>query len=168
MTGRDFILVTEDDEQDLHLTIAALAQSDADPAVPPVVAVRDGAEALDFLYARGEFQQRAPGRPVLLLLDLNMPRIDGWEVLRQLKSDERLRTIPVVVFTSSTRDSDVLHCYELGANAYVVKPADFHEFAEVVRDIRTFWTKRNFPPVPGGVRPEGLSLSAGGKADRTL
>src|SRR5258708_40218296 len=163
MSKRNLSLVADDDENDLRMTLAALASRDADLEVRPV---HDGAEALDYLYGQGAFKDRPAGNPGMLLLDLNMPRIDGWEVLRRIKADAALRTMPVVVFTSSSRDRDVEQCYELGANAYVVKPIDFKEFTEVVRDIQHFWTERNHPPV--ALRPvETAPGLAGAKAGRT-
>ena len=151
------ILVADDDDNDLRMTVAALTQHDADLEVRTV---HDGAEALDYLYGREAFNERPAGNPALLLLDLNMPRIDGWAVLRQVKSDPMLRFIPVVVFTSSARDHDVEQCYELGANAYVVKPIDYHEFTRVVRDIQYFWIVRNHPPLPPHTAEAGPGLAA--------
>jgi CheY-like chemotaxis protein len=145
MSRRNLILVADDDENDLRMTLEALAQRGTDLEVRTV---HDGAEALDYLYGREAFKDRPAGNPEMLLLDLNMPRIDGWEVLRRIKTDAALHTIPVIVFTSSSRDHDVDQCYELGANAYVVKPIDFHQFTEVVRDIQHFWTECNRPPGP--------------------
>lgn len=161
MNPRSLMLVADDDENDLRMILEALAGRGADLEVRTV---HDGAETLDYLYGREAFKDRLPGNPEVLLLDLNMPRIDGWEVLRQVKADATLRTIPVVVFTSSSRDHDVEQCYELGANAYVVKPIDFHAFTEVVRDIRVFWTERNHPPVQPRAR-QVASGQAGAKAD---
>jgi CheY-like chemotaxis protein len=157
------ILVADDDENDLRMTLAALAQRGTDLEVHTV---HDGAEALDYLYGREAFKDRPAGNPEVLLLDLNMPRIDGWEVLRRIKADAALRSIPVVVFTSSSRDHDVGQCYELGANAYVVKPIDFREFTEVVRDIQRFWTERNHPPIVLHA-VEAVPGPAGAKAGRT-
>jgi CheY-like chemotaxis protein len=144
------ILVADDDEHDLRMTLEALLQRNG--RAPTVIAVHDGAEALDFLHGRGAFKSRSPGNPQFLLLDLNMPRLDGWEVLRQIRADAALRTMPVVIFTSSGRDRDVQECYDLGANAYVVKPIDFTEFSNAIRDIQMFWTDRNEPP-PASAKP---------------
>lgn len=144
MSKPRLILVADDDANDLQMILAALAPPGSDLEVRTM---RDGAETLDYLHGREGFKERPPGNPDLLLLDLNMPRVDGWAVLRQVKTDAVLRTIPVVVFTSSSRDRDVARCYELGANAYVVKPIDFHEFTGAVGDIRRFWTGCNHPPV---------------------
>ncbi|MBI4624596.1 MAG: response regulator [Verrucomicrobia bacterium] len=140
-------LVADDDENDLNMTLAALACRGAQSKV---FAVHDGAEAMDYLLSRGDFKSRMAGNPKVLLLDLNMPRLDGWEVLRQIKADARLKTIPVVIFTSSKRERDVRESYELGANAYVVKPIDYGEFTNAILEIQSFWTERNVPPpVPG-------------------
>jgi CheY-like chemotaxis protein len=161
VNNADLILVADDDENDLRMTLEALA---ARGARPTVVGVRDGAEALDFLHRRGEFKERAPGHPQFLLLDLNMPRLDGWEVLRQVKSDTALKTLPVVVFTSSRRDRDVRECYELGANAFVVKPIDFEQFLAVVREVHSFWAERNVPspgPCPVGTTSDSPATLLG-------
>mgnify|MGYP001558632694 CR=1 FL=1 len=168
MTKSLIILVADDDENDLTMTLAALA---CRGAKPEVIAVNDGAEAMDYLHRRGGFQSRAPGNPDVVLLDLNMPRLDGWEVLRQIKADAKLKTIPVVVFTSSKRESDVRECYELGANAYVVKPIDYGQFTDAILDIQTFWTERNQPlPVPladWGLCPMPSPTARGDNRDRT-
>lgn len=160
MSKRNLILVVDDDENDLRMTLAALAQRGTGLEVRTA---HDGAEALDYLYGREAFKGRPTGNPEMLLLDLHMPRIDGWEVLKRIKADAALRTIPVVVFTSSSRDHDVEQCYELGANAYVVKPIDFKKFTEVVHDIQHFWTECNHPPaaLPAA---EAASAPAGAKA----
>jgi len=111
-----------------------------------ITVLRDGAEALDYLHGRGEFQGRANGDPSFVLLDLKMPKVDGLEVLRQMKSDERLKTIPVVMLTSSREESDLVESYRLGANAYVVKPVDFQAFTEAVKQLGIFWAVVNEPP----------------------
>jgi CheY-like chemotaxis protein len=129
------------------MTLEALAENHRDHEV---IALRDGAEALDYLYRRGDFAGRPAGQPAVVLLDLKMPKVDGMEVLRQLKSDPQLRLIPVVILTSSREEQDVTSCYQLGANAYVVKPAKFHEFAEMVKHLAAFWTLTNEPPPAGG------------------
>jgi CheY-like chemotaxis protein len=130
------ILVADDDENDLRMIEMALKTGHAPPAVHYV---RDGAEALDFLNTRSCFADGEGEVPAFLLLDLHMPRVDGWEVLKRVKGDERLRCLPVVVFSSSARESDVRQCYDLGANAYVVKPIDFVLFQEAIVAIRAFW-----------------------------
>lgn len=160
MNKHTLILVVDDDDNDLQMTRETITSRGSDLEV---CTARDGAEALDFLHCRERFKDRPVRHPDLLLLDLNMPRIDGWEVLREIKDDPAFKTIPVVVFTSSSRDHDLALCYELGANAYVVKPIDFREFTEAVRGIQSFWTKHNHPPVPLPT-PSGASVPAGAKA----
>jgi two-component system response regulator len=141
------ILLVEDSLRDAEMTIEAL---DRNNLANQVVHLRDGVEALDYLYRRGPFTDLGEGQPALVLLDLKMPRIDGIEVLRQMKSDPLLATIPVVVMTSSREDQDLLTSYQLGVNAYVVKPVQFQEFVEAVRQIGCFWGVINEPP-PGSV-----------------
>jgi CheY-like chemotaxis protein len=137
------ILLAEDSVQDIELTLNALAEH----AMGNFVAVaRDGAEALDYLYRRGKYAAREDGDPVLMLLDLKMPKVDGLEVLRTVKSDPRLRVIPVVVLTSSREEQDVVRSYELGVNAYVVKPVEYDKFLRAVRDLGLFWMLDNEPP----------------------
>ena len=116
-----------------------------------VVVTRDGQQALDYLYCRGEFSTRAVGNPAVMLLDLKLPKIGGLEVLQQIKSDERLKMIPVVVLTSSHEEKDMMRSYRLGVNAYVVKPVDFHEFVNAVKELGVFWAVINEPP-PGSVQ----------------
>jgi CheY-like chemotaxis protein len=142
------ILLIEDDPQDVELTLTALGEYNL---ANEIVIARDGVEALDYLYRRGTFAQRPAGNPVVILLDLKMPRLDGIQVLRQLKADERLRLIPVVVLTSSGESRDLEECYRLGVNAYVVKPVRFVEFVEAVKQIGVFWVLTNEPP-PGSVK----------------
>lgn len=129
------------------MTLEALAENSL---ANEVVTVPDGAEALDYLYGRGRYQQRPPGNPVLVLLDLKMPKVDGLEVLQTIKRDPSLRSIPVVMLTSSREEQDLLRSYELGVNAYIVKPVDFAEFVRAVKDIGAFWGVLNQPP-PGSV-----------------
>jgi CheY-like chemotaxis protein len=137
------ILLAEDSAQDVELTLNALADHNIGNSV---AVARDGAEALDYLHMRGSFAGRENGNPVLLLLDVKMPRVDGLEVLRAVKSDPRLRTIPVVILTSSREEQDVVRSYELGVNAYVVKPVEFDKFVHAVRDLGLFWVLINEPP----------------------
>jgi CheY-like chemotaxis protein len=111
-----------------------------------VEVVRDGAEALDYLYHRGKFKTRANGQPVVVMLDLKMPKVGGLEVLKQIKADDQLRMIPVVIFSSSRETPDLIECYRDGANAYVVKPVDFHEFMQAVKQLGLFWAIVNEPP----------------------
>ena len=142
------ILIVEDDPNDVELTMTALAEYNL---ANEVVITRDGQQALDFLYCRGEFSTRAPGNPAVMLLDLKLPRIGGLEVLQQVKSDENLKTIPVVVLTSSNEEKDMMRSHRLGVNAYVVKPVDFHEFVNAVKELGVFWAVINEPP-PGSVQ----------------
>jgi CheY-like chemotaxis protein len=137
------ILLAEDSANDLELTLAALEEN---RLANGVVAVRDGAEALDYLYRRGTYANRTGGNPALVLLDLKMPKVDGMEVLRQIKQDEDLRRIPVVMLTSSREEQDLLRSYNLGVNAYVVKPVAFTEFMDAVRQLGGFWAVINEPP----------------------
>ncbi len=144
------ILLVEDDPKDIELTLTALGEYNL---ANDIVVVRDGVEALDYLYCREEFAQRPAGNPVVILLDLKMPRLDGLQLLRQLKADERMRLVPVVILTSSRESRDLEECYKLGANAYVVKPVRFTEFVEAVRQIGGFWALINEPP-PGSVKTQ--------------
>ena len=138
-----FILLAEDDAVVAELILHTLATMT--PA-PSVVHVRDGVEALDFLSIRGAYVNRTPGNPTVVLLDVKMPRLDGLEVLRQVKTNERLRTTPVVMFTSSQDERDVRESSQLGANAYIVKPVEFRRFAFVLQHLETFWLSINQPP----------------------
>ena len=142
------ILMVEDDPKDLELTLTALEDY---KLANEVVVTRDGEEALDYLYCRGNFTTRPPENPAVLLLDLKLPKVDGLEVLQQIKSDEKLRMIPVVVLTSSHEERDMVASYKLGVNAYVVKPVDFHEFINAVKELGIFWAVINEPP-PGSIR----------------
>jgi len=137
------ILLVEDDPQDAELALNALRS--ADPP-PNVVHLRDGAEALDYLFRRGAYASRESSAPAVMLLDLKMPRVDGLEVLRQVKNDPELKSIPIVVLTSSREEKDVCQTYALGANAYVVKPVRFQSFLEAIRGIGAFWAVLNEPP----------------------
>jgi CheY-like chemotaxis protein len=142
------ILIAEDSNNDLELTLAALRSHHV---VNEVDAVHDGAEALDYLYRRGPFADRVPGPLALVLLDLKMPKVDGLEVLRQIKSDPTLRLTPVVMLTSSREEVDLLRSYQLGVNAYVVKPVAFGEFMEAVKQLGAFWAVLNErPQMPAG------------------
>lgn len=143
MTQPNPVLLVEDDGEDVELTIAALKKNNI---ANPIEVARDGVEALDYLFQRGRFQDRAEGHPTVILLDLKMPKMDGVEVLEQVKQDPKLKHIPVVVLTSSREGPDVQRCYELGVNAYVVKPVDFAQFTEAVRELGLFWLVLNQPP----------------------
>jgi len=142
------ILMVEDDPKDVELTLTALEEYNL---ANEVVVTRDGEEALNYLYHRGEFKTRPDGDPAVILLDLKLPKVDGLEVLKQLKSDGKLRMIPVVVLTSSKEEKDMVASYKLGVNAYVVKPLDFHEFVNAIKELGVFWAIINEPP-PGSVR----------------
>jgi len=144
------ILMVEDDPKDVELTLTALEDY---KLANEVVVARDGEEALDYLYCRGNFTTRTPNNPAVLLLDLKLPKVDGLEVLQQIKSDEKLRMIPVVVLTSSREERDMVASYTLGVNAYVVKPVDFHEFINAVKELGIFWAVINQPP-PGSIRKQ--------------
>ena len=139
------ILLAEDNPADAELTMTALAESNL---ANEVVVVCDGAAALDYLFARGAFAGRGGGHPAVVMLDLKMPKVDGLEVLRQIRASPDLHRIPVVVLTSSREESDLVRSYELGVNAYVVKPLDFDQFMQAVRSVGVFWAVINAPP-PG-------------------
>ena len=142
------ILIVEDDPKDVELTLTALEEYNL---ANEVVVTRDGEEALDYLYCRGNFKMRTSDNPAVLLLDLKLPKVDGLEVLQQIKSNEKLKMIPVVVLTSSREERDMVASYKLGVNAYVVKPVDFHEFVNAIKELGIFWAVINEPP-PGSVR----------------
>jgi CheY-like chemotaxis protein len=142
------ILIVEDDPRDVELTLTALEEYNLANAV---VVTRDGQEALDYLHRRGQFHARSDGNPAVMLLDLKLPKVDGLEVLKQVRSDEHLKMIPVVVLTSSHEEKDMMRSYKLGVNAYVVKPVDFHEFVNAVKELGVFWAVINEPP-PGSAR----------------
>lgn len=138
------ILLVEDSQNDVELILTALAENHL---ANEVVVVRDGEEALDYLYRRGVFRLRMEGHPVVVLLDLKLPKIDGLEVLAQLKSDSELRRVPVVILTSSREEQDIIKSYDLGTNAYVVKPVNFHEFVDTIKELGLFWAVVNQPPL---------------------
>src|SRR6202158_4402919 len=141
------ILIVEDDPNDVELTLTALDEYNL---ANEVVITRDGEEALDYLYCRGNFKTRSNDSPAVLLLDLKLPKRDGLEVVQQINTDEKLKTIPVVVLTSSHEEKHVVASYKLGVNAYVVKPVDFHEFVNAVKELGSFWAVINESP-PGSV-----------------
>jgi CheY-like chemotaxis protein len=139
------ILLVEDNPKDVELTLEALEENHL---ANEVIVLRDGAEALDYLYLRGQFANREPGLPVVILLDLKMPRVDGLEVLAQIKADPRLKQVPVVMMTSSREEQDLVKSYSLGVNAYVVKPVGFQQFVDSVKQLGFFWAIVNeAPPV---------------------
>ncbi len=142
------ILLVEDDPMDVELTMTALGEYNLSNEV---VLARDGEEALDYLYSRGKYQQRGGENPAVLLLDLKLPKVDGLEVLKTLKSDDKFKMIPVVILTSSREEKDMVTSYELGVNAYVVKPVDFHEFVNAIKELGIFWAIINEPP-PGSAK----------------
>ncbi|MBT3337634.1 MAG: response regulator [Anaerolineae bacterium] len=137
------ILYAEDDPNDIELTMMALKEYNL---ANQVVSVKNGVEALDYLYQRGKFADRPDGHPLLVLLDNKMPKKNGLEVLREVKADPELKRIPVVMLTSSKEDRDILESYDLGVNAYVVKPVIFHDFIEAVKTLGLFWLLTNEPP----------------------
>ena len=145
------ILLVEDDPNDVELTLSALAENHL---ANEVFVVSDGEEALDYLYYQGGYESREEGNPALMLLDLKLPKVDGMEVLRRVKTDPALKTIPVVMLTSSREEQDLVRSYDLGTNGYVVKPVDFQSFVKAVSGLGLFWAIINHPP-PG---------SAGGAA----
>ena len=142
------ILLVEDDPRDLELTLVALERSQL---ANEVIIVRDGAEALDYLNREGVHADRAEGNPAVILLDLKLPKVNGLEVLQTVRATDPLRSIPVVMLTSSHEESDVLRSYQLGVNAYVVKPVEFKQFVEAIADLGIFWAVLNEPP-PGSLR----------------
>jgi len=142
------ILLVEDDPKDVELTLTALEEYNL---ANEVIVARDGEEALEYLYSRGKFNTRSSGNPAVMLLDLKLPKVDGLEVLKQVKSEEKLRMIPIVVLTSSKEEKDMVASYKLGVSAYVVKPVDFHEFVNAIKELGIFWAVINEPP-PGSVR----------------
>lgn len=137
------ILLVEDSPLDVELTLAALADNHLDEEV---AIAHDGEEALDYLYRRGKYEYRASGNPAVVMLDLKLPKLNGLEVLAQLKADSALKKIPVVMLTSSREEQDLVESYHLGVNAYVVKPVDFQEFTRAIREIGLFWAVLNQPP----------------------
>lgn len=143
MTGLKRIILVEDNSNDVELTLEALAEQGL---ANEVVVLNDGQEALDYLHRRGKFMMRDPGNPVVMLLDLKLPKVDGLAVLREIKSCEVLKTIPVVMLTSSREERDLVESYHLGVNAYVVKPVDFPQFLDAIRQLGYFWAILNEPP----------------------
>jgi two-component system response regulator len=145
MTGYEYveILLVEDNTTDAELTIRALRKKNL---ANNLVWVRDGAEALDFIFCKGQYQDRANGTPKLILLDLKLPKVDGIEVLRKIKADPEARSIPVVMLTSSHEERDIVDSYELGVNSYIVKPVDFEKFLEMVAQVGLYWSLVNKVP----------------------
>ena len=141
-------LLVEDDPRDLELTLVALERSQL---ANEVIVVRDGEAALDYLLRSGEYGNRAEGNPAVILLDLKLPKVNGLEVLQTVRNTDPLRSVPVVMLTSSHEETDVLRSYQLGVNAYVVKPVEFKQFVEAIADLGIFWAVLNEPP-PGSLR----------------
>lgn len=142
------ILLVEDDKRDLELTLVALERSQL---ANEVIVLRDGAQALDYLMREGDFKARDEGNPAVVLLDLKMPKVNGLEVLQKIRATPHLRATPVVMLTSSQEESDVVRSYELGVNAYVVKPVEFKQFVAAIADLGVFWAVLNEPP-PGSLK----------------
>ncbi|WP_462378893.1 response regulator [Pseudomonas sp. Marseille-QA0892] len=142
------ILLVEDNPRDLELTLVALERSQL---ANDVIVLRDGAEALDYLFQRGAYESRAEGNPAVLLLDLKLPKVDGLEVLKAVRESSELRSIPIVMLTSSREEPDLQRAYELGVNAYVVKPVEFRDFVAAISELGIFWAVLNEPP-PGSLR----------------
>jgi len=139
------ILFAEDNPRDIELTLEALADHNL---ANKVIVVRDGVETMEYLHREGKYKQRRPGNPAVLMLDIKMPRMDGLEVLKAIRSDNSLKMLPVVIFTSSREEQDLIKSYELGVNAYVVKPVEFKDFIEAVKQLGVFWAVINeVPPV---------------------
>jgi len=162
LTSIHNILLAEDDPRDVELTLAALEEFHL---ANRVVVVGDGAEALDYLHRRGNYKNRTNGNPILVLLDLKMPKVNGLEVLKLIKADADLKIIPVVVLSSSRETPDVVQCYQHGVNAYVVKPVDFGDFMKAVKQLGVFWAAVNEPP-PGKnetSRPDAEAVANGKK-----
>jgi CheY-like chemotaxis protein len=148
------ILLVDDSPRDRELALDALREYHL---VNEVVTLRDGAEALDYLYRRGDFAGRTDADPAVILLDLKMPKVDGLEVLRQVKGDPQLKSVPVVMMTSSREDRDLVDSYRLGVNAYVVKPLSFHEFIDAIKVLGAFWAVLNEPPPSDSRQPQSES-----------
>ena len=148
MNGLKRILLVEDDPKDVELTLAGLGEYNL---ANEVVVAHDGEEGLDYLYRRKKFASRPNGNPAVILLDLKLPKVNGFEVLEQVRADEHLKMIPVVVLTSSHEERDLVQSYKLGVNGYVVKPVEFHQFVNAVKELGVFWAVINEPP-PGSIK----------------
>jgi len=148
MNGLKRILLVEDDPKDVELTLTGLDEYNL---ANEVVVARDGEEALEFLFRRGKYADLPNGNPAVMLLDLKLPKVNGFEVLEKVRADENLKMLPVVVLTSSNEERDLVRSYKLGVNAYVTKPVDFHEFVNAVKELGAFWAVINEPP-PGSIK----------------
>lgn len=137
------ILLAEDNQNDVDLTLLALAEYNL---ANNIEVVNDGVEVMEYLRSKGRFKGRKPGNPVVILLDLKMPRMDGLEVLKEIKNDPLLKLIPVVMVTSSKEEKDLMQSYTLGVNGYVVKPVDFNQFIEAIKQLGAFWAVLNELP----------------------
>lgn len=142
------ILLVEDNPKDLELTLIALERS---RLANEVICLRDGQEALDYLYCREAYEKREKGNPAVVLLDLKLPKVDGLQVLESIKNDQDLKSVPVVVLTSSREEPDLERSYQLGVNAFVIKPVRFQDFLKAIQDLGGFWAVLNEPP-PGSAR----------------
>jgi CheY-like chemotaxis protein len=162
MKNSKWILVADDYSPIAELIRLSLAVEDSSCEI---MIAQDGVAAMDCIHRRGEFADRPGGFPAFVLLDLKMPKVDGWEVLRQIKSDERLKNIPVIIFTSSPEPVDIVRCYQLGANAYVVKPIGFEKFNETLKCIWQFWAKVNELSGESSALPAGPSHEENGSRD---
>lgn len=150
--GQVEILLVEDNPDDVELALHALQR---EKLANRVEVVRDGEEALDFLFCRGSYAGRGSnGPPKLVLLDLKLPKVDGIEVLRQMKNNPRTKTIPVVILTASREEKDLINGYALGVNSYIQKPVDFEQFRQTVKQLGLYWLVVNQPPPPNAFRPE--------------
>jgi len=144
------ILLVEDSPRDLELTLIALSRSQL---ANEVIVVNDGAEALDYLLCQGNYRERPTGNPAVVMLDLKLPKVDGVEVLQKIRETEEMKHLPVVMLTSSREERDLIRSYSLGVNAYVVKPVEFQQFLDAVRELGIFWAVINEPP-PGSIKPK--------------
>ncbi|MDA3924920.1 MAG: response regulator [Kiritimatiellae bacterium] len=144
------ILLVEDDPKDVELTLTALKEYQLSNGID---VARDGEEALDYLYRRGNFQTRNDCNPAVVILDLKLPKVNGLDVLRQIKADEKMKLLPVVMLTSSREERDLITSYKLGVNAYVVKPVDFHQFIDAVKSLGIFWVALNESPLTNSNSP---------------
>jgi len=149
------VLVVEDNAKDLELTLNALGENNL---ANPIVVARDGAEALDYMFVRGKFATRPKGNPAVVILDMKLPKVDGLEVLKRIKADPNLKYTPVVMLTSSREEKDLMDSYQLGVNAYVVKPVGFSEFVMAVKSLGGFWAVVNEPPLENNKKEESSNL----------